>query len=148
MSNEASSSSSRRILSRNKPTDEEHTVSSRQHQSKSDLNKSSSSIKNPIKETNKENVEDTSMSVPNVHQHSLANNYINKEPFNEDIDIEECSLLDDLNWRNLVIDKFKDLIEDMKSIQKRIISSPSSADVRLFLSFKDKNYLKLTKLYL
>ena len=49
-------------------------------------------------------------------QHSLAINYINKEPFNEDIDIEECDLIQDLKWRTQVIDHFKTKIEELKKL--------------------------------
>ena len=50
-------------------------------------------------------------------QHSLAINYINKEPFNEDIDIEECNLIQDLKWRTQVIDSLKAHIEEIKQLQ-------------------------------
>ena len=50
-------------------------------------------------------------------QHNQAINYINKEPFNEDIDIEECSLIHDLKWRSQVIDHFKTKIEQIKQFQ-------------------------------
>jgi len=49
-------------------------------------------------------------------QHNLAINYINKEPFNEDIDIEECDLVQDLKWRTQVIDNFKAKIEELKKL--------------------------------
>jgi hypothetical protein len=50
-------------------------------------------------------------------QHNLAINYINKEPFNEDIDIEDCNLIQDLKWRTQVIDNLKAHIEQIKQLQ-------------------------------
>ena len=47
-------------------------------------------------------------------QHSLAISYINKEPFNEDIEIEESSLIQDFKWRASVIDKLKEKINEIK----------------------------------
>jgi hypothetical protein len=45
-------------------------------------------------------------------------NYINKEPFNEDIEVEECSLYGpDMKWRALVFDKFRGIIDDLKRLQ-------------------------------
>ena len=52
-------------------------------------------------------------------QHNLAINYINKEPFNEDIDIEECDLIQDLKWRTQVIDHFKAKIEELKKLASK-----------------------------
>lgn len=50
-------------------------------------------------------------------QHTLAASYINKEPFNEDIVLEECHLVQDLQWRVSVIDKLKEKISEIKTLQ-------------------------------
>ena len=50
-------------------------------------------------------------------QHHLALNYINKEPFNEDLEIEECALLQDDKWRVLVIERIKTIIEEIRALQ-------------------------------
>jgi hypothetical protein len=45
-------------------------------------------------------------------------NYINKEPFNEDVEIEECSLYGpEMKWRNLVFDKFRQIVDELKRLQ-------------------------------
>lgn len=77
-----------------------------------------------IKKDSQENIENMSTSssattlTPHQQQqqHNLAINYINKEPFNEDIDIEECDLVQDLKWRTQVIDNFKAKIEELKKL--------------------------------
>ena len=50
-------------------------------------------------------------------QHHLALNYINKEPFNEDLEIEECALLQNDKWRGLVVDRLRTIIEEIKGLQ-------------------------------
>ncbi len=53
-----------------------------------------------------------------ITQQTQMINYINKEPFNEDIEIEECSLYGpDMKWRSLVFDKFRLIIDDLKRLQ-------------------------------
>ena len=47
----------------------------------------------------------------------LALNYINKEPFNEDLEIEECALLQNDKWRGLVVDRLRTIIEEIKGLQ-------------------------------
>ena len=49
--------------------------------------------------------------------HNLAINYINKEPFNEDIEIEECGYYQDMKWRKKIIENFKQILEDIKKLQ-------------------------------
>lgn len=49
-------------------------------------------------------------------QHNLAISYINKEPFNEDIEIEESNLISDLKWRAQSIEKFKETIREIKAL--------------------------------
>ena len=49
--------------------------------------------------------------------HNLAVNYINKEPFNEDIEVEESSYGQDMKWRKMVIENFRQIIEDIKKLQ-------------------------------
>ena len=51
---------------------------------------------------------------PPVHQQQTNTNYINKEPFNEDLEIEECNFVDDFKWKDLVIDKLKEVIAEIK----------------------------------
>ena len=51
-------------------------------------------------------------------QTGLMMNYINKEPFNEDLEVEECSLYNqDMKWRSEVFDKFKAIINDLKILK-------------------------------
>ena len=49
--------------------------------------------------------------------HNLAISYINKEPFNEDIEIEECTNFQDVKWRKMVFENFKQIIEDIQKLQ-------------------------------
>ena len=49
--------------------------------------------------------------------HNLAISYINKEPFNEDIEIEECPNFQDLKWRKMVFENFKQVIDDISKLQ-------------------------------
>ena len=67
-------------------------------------------------------VENVNVSMSNsttlaMSQQQQTINYLNKEPFNEDIEIEECSLVHDLKWRSQVIDKIKIKIEEIKHLQ-------------------------------
>ena len=127
MSNETSTSSSRRILSRNKANEDDHRKSDSVIKSTTTqlTTKSSSNLPQP-KETKPENP-DASFSSVNMQQqqilqHNLAANYINKEPFNEDIEIEECNLYQDMKWKTLVMDKFREIIDEIKKLQ----SNPGS----------------------
>ena len=58
----------------------------------------------------------TSLSSQQQQQHNLAISYINKEPFNEDIEIEDSNLIMDLKWRTQTIGKFKETIREIKTI--------------------------------
>lgn len=49
--------------------------------------------------------------------HNLAISYINKEPFNEDIEIEECPNFQDIKWRKMVFENFKQVIDDISKLQ-------------------------------
>jgi hypothetical protein len=44
-------------------------------------------------------------------------NYINKEPFNEDVELEEIPLNQDSKWRQFLIESFKNLIGEIKELQ-------------------------------
>lgn len=53
-----------------------------------------------------------------VSQTGLMMNYINKEPFNEEVEIEETSLYGPgCEWRELVFENFRKLIDDLKQFQ-------------------------------
>jgi hypothetical protein len=64
----------------------------------------------------------TTSNTAHQQQHqALMVNYINKEPFNEDVELEECSLYggSDMKWRNQVFDKYRQIIEDVKKLQTK-----------------------------
>ncbi len=51
-------------------------------------------------------------------------NYINKEPFNEDLDaLDSSGLLIDNKWRQSVIENFKQIINDIKILQSNPIEN-------------------------
>ncbi len=51
-------------------------------------------------------------------------NYINKEPFNEDIDASDpTGLLIDNKWRQSIIENFKQVINDIKILQSNPIEN-------------------------
>lgn len=109
----------RRILSRNKIPEEESPRQNRLNiktEIKNIANKSPGVISN--KTDNQEN--DTSMTTTahtQQQQHNLIVNYMNKEPFNEDIQIEESNLIHDLKWRSNVIDQLKEKIKQIRMLQ-------------------------------
>ena len=148
MSNEPSST--RRILSRSKQSDDTDTHSS-SHSSRSKLDSSSRASSSHTKTQPKNssssgssssNIKDvknletktepiasmaaeasfssvTNTQTQNQQQiaHNLAISYINKEPFNEDIEIEECTNFQDMKWRKLVFENFKQVIDDIQKLQ-------------------------------
>lgn len=79
-------------------------------------------------------------------QQQQAVNYLNKEPFNEDIEIEESSLVHDLKWRAQVVDKFKAKIEEIKQLQtstdSNVTNFLSNVDVEKFLILVLSLFLK------
>jgi hypothetical protein len=51
-------------------------------------------------------------------------NYINKEPFNEDLDASDSTgLFTDNKWRQSVIENFKQIINDIKLLQLKPIEN-------------------------
>lgn len=123
----STNTSGRRILSRSKAstTDERHQSSSSSQVESSQ--KSNRSTGNPIKQESKEQQADTSFT-SSQQQQSILNsqivNYLNKESFNEDVEPEESSLYsEDMTWRTMVIEKLKNLIEDLKKLQSNPIEN-------------------------
>ena len=53
-------------------------------------------------------------------QQQQQSNYLNKEAFNEEIDSADSALLagGESSWRLLVFDKFRQILDELKSLQK------------------------------
>ncbi len=126
MSSEHASAPSRRILSRSRHDDVSDSRSHRQ--STTTINKPSEKphpspvlpIKTePLPDTTTTNL-DVSLTLSShqqQQQHSLAVSYINKEPFNEEIDIEESCLVSEMKWRGSVVDRLRDKIAEIKTLK-------------------------------
>ena len=63
----------------------------------------------------------------------ITTNFINKEPFNEDIEKESCALYEGNNlvWRNLVFENIKQILNESKLLQ----SGPDENVIKIYLSF-------------
>jgi hypothetical protein len=87
------------------------------------------------------NINNTSIlsSTATVQQnHNLTLNFVNKEPFNEDLEPEECIILEqkELEWRTIVFDKFKLIINEIKEL----LANPKKNVNLSSLFFNTKNY--------
>lgn len=48
----------------------------------------------------------------------VTTTYVNKEPYNEDEELEETNIDQEFRWKDEVTQKFRDLIDDIKRIKQ------------------------------
>lgn len=113
-----SESSSRRIISRHKITNEEET------KHRSDYKLSNAQQNQPNQKTKEAETIQSSQLVT-----TQTINYLNKEPFNEDLSVEESYLSEEcVEWKSLVLDKLRIIIDTLKNYQNKPVEN-----VKLFL---------------
>lgn len=119
MSSDGASVASRRILSRSRPDED-----SSRHLNVVKSETQTKLIKNPSPVAQDHDVSLTLSSQQQQQQHNLAASYINKEPFNEDIEIEESGMINELKWRASVIERLKETIGELKGLKNETKASP------------------------
>lgn len=119
----AENASTRRILSRNKVNESVDESSEKQNIKGSNIKTEIKTIqtRSPVTTTIKpESIEMHETSITSLtlqNQQNLAASYINKEPFNEDVVVEASNLIHALKWRSEVTERFREKINEIKSIQ-------------------------------
>jgi len=58
-------------------------------------------------------------------QQAQSVNYLNKESFNEDVELEDTPLNQDPQWRQFIVESFKNLIGEIKELK----SNPTPENV-------------------
>lgn len=108
-----SESSSRRIISRHKITHEEDT----KHRSDYKLTNSNQNQSN-------QKSKEAETTPPSQLITTKTINYLNKEPFNEDVSFEENFLSEEHDeWKSLVLDKLRLTIDTLRNYQNNPIEN-------------------------